>query len=176
MRKWPRRELRDCRPDTHTRLSNAAMVEPSGRLVSLTTHEGSEIVTLAVYLLGDQHAVDTEDAAVKAHHLAPGYFTWPKYSDQINLELVRVNLSNAKKPQNGALLLGSGRTGWSLTKGGLKWARQAALQSVDRDLTRSRAQSRAGSIDENRWRRERSRIQLSPAWKLWVGQNQRAPP
>jgi hypothetical protein len=114
-----------------------------------------EIVTLAVYLLGgDQNAVDTEDAAIKAHQLAPGCFTWRKYPDQINLELVRANLSNAKKPQNGELLLGSGRTGWSLTKAGLKWARGAVPRVVGKDLTRSRAQSRAGSIDENRWRRE----------------------
>jgi hypothetical protein len=43
---------------------------------------------------------------------------------------------------------------------------------VGKDLTRSRAQSKAGSIDENRWRRERARIQFSPAWKHWAGQNQ----
>ena len=36
-----------------------------------------ELVTLAVYLLGgDQHAVDTEDVAIKAHELAPGRFSW----------------------------------------------------------------------------------------------------
>jgi hypothetical protein len=133
-----------------------------------------EIVTLAVHLLGgDQHAVDTEDVAIKVHELAPGRFSWRKYPEQINLELVRVYLSDAKKPEKGGLLLGSGRTGWSLTKAGLNWAQEAAQQSAGQDLTRSRAQSRAGSIDENRWRRERSRIQLSPAWKLWVGQNQK---
>ena len=128
---------------------------------------------MAVYLLGgDQHAVDTEDAAIKAQELAPGRFSWRKYPEQINLELVRVYLSDAKKPEKGGLLLGSGRTGWSLTKAGLNWARQAAQQSLGKDLTRSRAQSKAGSIDENRWRRERGRIQLSPAWKHWVGRNQ----
>jgi len=44
---------------------------------------------------------------------------------------------------------------------------------VGKNLTRSSAQLKAGSIDENRWRRERSRIQLSPAWKQWVGRNQK---
>jgi hypothetical protein len=132
-----------------------------------------EIVTLAVYLLGgDQHAVDTEDVAIKAHELAPGRFSWRKYPEQINLELVRVYLSDAKKPEKGQLLLGSGRTGWSLTKTGLDWAQEAAHRSVGKDLTRRREQSKAGSIDENRWRRERARIQLSPAWKHWMGQNQ----
>jgi hypothetical protein len=133
-----------------------------------------EIVTLAVYLLsGDQHAVDTEDAAIKVHELAPGRFTWRKYPEQINLELVRVYLSDAKKPEKGGLLVGSGRTGWSLTTAGLNWAQKAAQQSSGQDLTRSRAQSKAGSIDENRWRRERARIQSSPAWKHWMGQNQK---
>jgi hypothetical protein len=78
-----------------------------------------EIVILAVHLLGgDQHAVDTEDVAIKAHELAPGRFSWRKYPEQINLELVRVYLSDAKKPEKGGLLLGSGRTGWSLTTHG----------------------------------------------------------
>jgi hypothetical protein len=44
---------------------------------------------------------------------------------------------------------------------------------VGKDLTRRREQSKAGSIDENRWRRERARIQLSPAWKHWVGRGQK---
>jgi hypothetical protein len=133
-----------------------------------------ELVTMAVYLLGgDQHAVDTEDVAIKAQELAPGRFSWRKYPEQINLELVRVYLSAAKKPEKGGFLLGSGRTGWSLTQAGLSWARQAAEQFVGKDLTRSRAQSKAGSIDENRWRRERARIQLSHAWKHWAGRHQR---
>ena len=49
----------------------------------------AEMVTLAVYRLGGaQRAVDTEDVAVEAHKLAPGRFSWRKYPDQINLELI----------------------------------------------------------------------------------------
>lgn len=55
----------------------------------------SETVLVAVYLLrGDSNSVDTEDVAVKANELAPGAFTWRKYRDQINLEIVRVVLYN----------------------------------------------------------------------------------
>ena len=69
-----------------------------------------QIVTLAVYLLGgDQKVIDTEDVAVKAYQLAPGRFSWRKYPDQVNLELVRVYLSAGKKPSRGAWLEGSGR-------------------------------------------------------------------
>jgi hypothetical protein len=60
-----------------------------------------EIVTLAVYLLGgDTQYLDTEDIAVKANEIAPGRFTWRKYSDQINIENVRAFLSDAKKEKN----------------------------------------------------------------------------
>src|SRR5262249_29068086 len=75
----------------------------------LTSPSQAEIVTLAVYRLGGaQRAIDTEDAAVEAHRIAPGRFSWKKYPDQINLELIRVFLSDAKKNK---LVVGSGRTG-----------------------------------------------------------------
>src|SRR5689334_18326851 len=65
---------------------------------SLTKLSQAEIVSLAVYRLGGaQRAVDTEDVAVEAHRIAPGRFSWKKYPDQINLELIRVFLSDAKK-------------------------------------------------------------------------------
>src|SRR4051794_12358128 len=84
-----------------------------------------EVVTLAVYLLGgDRGAVGTEDVAKKANELAPGRFTWRKYKDQINLEVVRVYLSDAKKKAKGAYLIGSGNTGWSLSEAGLRFAGQ----------------------------------------------------
>lgn len=129
----------------------------------------TEIVTLAVFLLGgDQHAVDTEDAAVKAQALAPGRFSWSKYPEQINLELVRVYLSSAKSSQKGAWLSGSGRTGWVLTPAGLEWARAAEKRVAGVDLSRARSESRAGSIDENRWRRERDRVRSTAAWMQWA--------
>ena len=72
----------------------------------------NEIVTLALFHLGGEtRFVDTEDIAIKAHDLAPGQFTWRKYPEQINLELVRVSLSDAKKPENGILVSGSGTKG-----------------------------------------------------------------
>jgi hypothetical protein len=76
------------------------------QLGQLANHE---IVTLAVYLLGGEaHKVDTEDIAKKSNELAPGRFTWRKYSDQINIEHIRAFLSDAKKPKNGAYLTGVG--------------------------------------------------------------------
>jgi hypothetical protein len=132
----------------------------------LTPLTHSQIVTLAVAALGGgQRRIDTEDVAVKAFELAPRRFCWRKYSRQINLELVRVCLSNAKKPENGVLLTGSGRTGWSLTRKGLEWVHsaQGQLQSLGVES----GGSRAGSIDSARKDRERKRVLAMPAWKRW---------
>lgn len=128
---------------------------------SLANHE---VVTLAVYLLGGaSQAVDTEDVALKANQIAPGRFTWRKYPDQINLEIVRVYLSDAKKPQKGSLLMGSGSGGWFLTTNGLALARKRLpeLQAVDT--------SRANlGVRERRWvETERARILADPAVEKW---------
>src|SRR5207247_2468881 len=77
------------------------------------TLNSTQIIVLATYVLGgERQPIDTEDLAVKANELAPGRFSWRKYQDQINLELVRVYASDAKKEAKGALLRGSGDEGW----------------------------------------------------------------
>lgn len=130
-----------------------------------------EVVTLAVFRLGGgERAIDTEDAAIEAHEIAPGRFSWRKYPGQINLELIRVFLSDAKKQD---LVVGSGRTGWRLTQKGLKWAETISL--AESDLSRSRAQSRAGGPEEQRRSRERARVVASEAWKLWISDPQSIP-
>jgi len=126
-----------------------------------------EVVTLALYRLGGgQKVIDTEDIAVEAHRLAPGRFSWKKHPDQINLELIRVFLSDAKKMKYG-LVMGSRRTGWRLTHEGLRWAEAAAQALPDSDLSRTRAQLRSGGPEEQRRRRERERLLKSAAWSLW---------
>lgn len=137
--------------------------------LTFSSFTNAELVIWAVSLLGgDQKRIDTEDVAAKAFQLAGNRFSWRKYPDQINLELVRVNLSNAKKPENGELLTGSGRTGWSLTRKGLTWIRSARsrLQAPGTNESQRRA-SRAGSIDSSRYDRERKRIVTLPAWARW---------
>jgi hypothetical protein len=120
-----------------------------------------EIVTLAVYLLGgDTQYVDTEDIAVKANEVAPGRFTWRKYSDQINIENVRAFLSDAKKEKNGAFLRGAGKDGWLLTESGAAFAkvRVGGLENVD--LSRERL-----SVKDRRWlQHERTRMLSSEAF------------
>lgn len=135
------------------------------------TRTGSqvELVTLGLYLLGgDGGLVDTEDIAVKVHELAPGRFSWRKYPEQINLELVRVYLSAAKDPGRGAWVDGTGRSGWTLTPSGLEWAKANAEKLLGRDLTRRREERLGGSVDEHRWQRERARLMKTVAWTRWT--------
>jgi hypothetical protein len=137
----------------------------------LTFHTSQQdIAILSVYLLGGSNkSIDTEDIAVKCHKLAPTLFSWKKYPNQVNIEIVRVVLSNCKKKQNGSLLIGSGREGWRLSTKGVEWisTRGKALLSKKKfkvDANRITA----GSIDTVRKKREKMRLLSTPAWKSWT--------
>lgn len=138
---------------------------------TLTSHISQlEMSLLAVYVLGgDSKSLDTEDIAIKCHELAPGLFSWRKYPEQINLELVRVALSDAKKSQNGELLRGSGREGWRLSAKGLEWANTQGKKLLKGKFQPSTKARTAGSIDAVRKTREKDRVISSPAWKSWNG-------
>jgi hypothetical protein len=142
--------------------------EPPAQTESLSAGEekrdlaNHEVVTLAVYALGgDREAVDTEDVAKKADEIAPGRFTWRKYKDQINLEVVRVYLSDAKKKAKGEYLIGSGNTGWSLSEAGLAFARAhpAAVERLETAEPRT-----AVGQDRVRQQRERARLLTTEAY------------
>ena len=128
-----------------------------------------DLVVLAVYVLnGYKKAVDTEDIAVKSHELAPGMFSWQKYPEQINLELVRVTLSDAKKVKYGALLTGSGREGWRLSTKGFEWASTSGRDLLETGLKWDPERGTAGSVDAVRKRREKARLMQSGAWQSWT--------
>lgn len=129
-----------------------------------------EIATLAVYLLGGaEKAVDTEDVAIKCYELAPVLFSWQKHKDQINLELVRVSLSDAKKKKSGELLTGLGREGWRLTSAGLDWINRKGKALLGTAAAEMKLRtSKSGSIDTVRRQRERARLTASSAWTQWA--------
>lgn len=120
-----------------------------------------DLVVMTVYLLGgDEEAIDTEDVAKRVNELAPGRFTWVKYPDQINIELVRTYLSDAKKPKHGALLAGTGNTGWRLTAAGKTFA-STKESEIEHPFRRERKLSAA----ESAWvKRERARWISSDAF------------
>lgn len=120
-----------------------------------------DLVVLALYELnGDDSPVELEHIAYKVSALAPGRFNWRHYPEQIDIERVRVRLSDNKKAEHGRRVAGGGKSGWWLTAAGLVWAVKA---SKEVSLT---AQARP-PIDatENRRRNiELVRIQNLPAW------------
>lgn len=130
-----------------------------------------EVAVCALHLLnGAQKSIDHEDIAIKCHELAPELFAWRKYPEQVNLELVRVSLSDAKKEKNGALVSGSGRDGWRLTPAGVTWlaGRTHLLSPNGGRFGTHTARRTAGSIDTVRRDRESRRIEGSPAWSTWL--------
>lgn len=140
----------------------------------MTKLSNAQLVTIAAYLVGAaERPVDTEDVAIKAHELAPTRFAWRKYPNQINLELVRVYLSDAKNPKKGGYTDGSGKSGWTLTPHGVRWAREQQRVMSVAQLDRPREQARGGPLNEQRWRRERDRILATEAWQRWVAGERR---
>ena len=135
-----------------------------------------DLVVLALHSLGGHaRSVDTEDVAMVVHGLAPDRFSWKKYPEQVNLELVRVSLSDGKKASGGQRVIGSGREGWRLSAKGVRWASKNHSLSETEDYSRERARGHGGGIDERRWRAERSRIMASGAWASFVAGERIAP-
>jgi len=124
-----------------------------------------EIVTVAVYLLGGQTtSVDTEDIAVKANEIAPGRFTWRKYPDQINIDTVRKRLWDAMRPEKGAYLIGSEKSGWSLTERGRRFAESHVQALGETNLSR-----RPLSAKDRNWARaEKARMLVDRAFGKYV--------
>jgi hypothetical protein len=128
-------------------------------LTNNNTFSNKEIGILSVYLLGGEFKyIDTEDIAVKANELAPGRFLWRKYGNQINMEVVRKRLSDAKTDGD---LLGSYSKGWILSEKGLQYAKEhiEALKNID--LSRAPMNKREMTLHH----REKERMLASIAYE-----------
>jgi hypothetical protein len=116
-----------------------------------------EAATLALYAEGGElEMVDTEDVAVRVGEIAPGMFSWRKYRDRIDKELVRVALSDARL--KAGYTIGSHSKGWMLTAAGLEFARENA------DRAGEEAASERRRPDDRQWERERARLATSDAF------------
>lgn len=123
-----------------------------------------DLVTMAVALLdGDVEYVDREDIAIKVNEIAPGRFNWRRYSERIDLDAVGGALRNAKKPQNGGLLVGNNTVGWMLSPAGLKWIEDLDLGAVP-DM--QSIKYRRDSIAANQ-QAECARLRSTQAYKLF---------
>jgi hypothetical protein len=108
-----------------------------------------ELVVYVVALLGgESKRVGTEDIAVKCHELFPASFSWTKYTDFPDKDIVRVALTDARKIKQGALVDGRAGEkhghaattrrkpvpdGWALTENGIRWVSETRMR-LDRLL------------------------------------------
>jgi hypothetical protein len=116
-----------------------------------------EAATVALFLLGgSDDAVHTEDVAVRLESLAPEMFSWQRYRDRLDKELVRVALSDARLKSG--LVVGSHSKGWMLTAAGVKFA-TARSRSLEGQETQKRK-----STDDIQRTRERTRLLESDAY------------
>jgi hypothetical protein len=128
------------------------------RSLNLALHE---IVAVAAYLVGgDRKPVDTEDIAMKANEIAPGRFSWRKYPNQIDLELIYKHLWDLTKEDKGAYVTGSKNDGWLLTLAGASFA----ASSVEKLNNLEPVREKRPKTEENWIKRERTRIQGETAY------------
>lgn len=120
-----------------------------------------EAAALALYAQGGATTtVHTEDVAMEAARIAPGMFSWERYEDRIDKELVRVALSDARLKKG--YVLGSHQEGWLLTPSGLAFAEAAAPAAGASPAQHRR--SKAGQASQ----RERMRLLTSEAYEAFV--------
>ena len=113
--------------------------------MSLHSLSNIHLVTIALGNLdGHEHPVDSEDVAVHVNELAPGKFSWRKYPEYIDLQVVNQSLQDARRKRNGSLVTGSSSKGWMLSAAGMEWFKNFGFESTVG--ARDAIQYRRGSI------------------------------
>jgi hypothetical protein len=119
-----------------------------------------EAATIALYQLGGAgETIHTEDVAVRLEGVAPGMFSWQKYRDRTDKELVRVALSDARLKAK--YVIGSHSKGWMLTASGVAFAERA--ETLDAPAPEARR-----SADDIQLVRERNRLVGTEAYQKFV--------
>lgn len=120
--------------------------------------------TLAALLRlgGDTSMVDVEDVAVEAYRLAPDRFRWRRHADLINLDLVRITLSDANKKGAHLVLPDDSRKCRMLSVEGVRRAKLALRRLDDVDLD----DQRDGTLRRQDLG-EIARMESHPAYLRW---------
>lgn len=117
------------------------------------------VVVVVARLGGDTQSIHTEDVAIEASAIAPGRFTWRKYPERVDLELVRRSLAKVTEKQP-PLLVGNARRGWMLSKHGLRWIERNAKDIVALEGYRRGSVSDALEM-------ERARLRETDVWRKY---------
>lgn len=112
--------------------------------------------------------VDTEDVAVAAFRLAPKSFSWRKYPDQIDLDSVRVSLTDACKDKYGSLAVGSVGSGWYISEAGSAWLASKGAKRRE-ELGHSAPEKRLDArMESAHVGREVARVRATRAYRDWT--------
>ena len=136
---------------------------------------------LVVYVLsllgGESKSVHTEDIALKCHELFSDSFSWTKYPDRPDKEVVRTGLMDARKEKHGQLVKGrSGREvhkvadGWMLTEGGIEWLKKNHIKFE--------ALAGSGELKEHRQKllQQLTRLKQHGLYKKFLAERERFSP
>ena len=133
--------------------------------MSENTMSNVHLVTIVVANLGGHEKyIHSEDIAIHADRLAPGKFTWRKYPEYIDLQVVNQALQDARRERNGGLVLGKSLTGWMLSPAGIKWI--SSLDVEGQEITDQLAGYRRGSLQMSQ-EIESNRLRNTEAFKSY---------
>ncbi len=125
-----------------------------------------QLLTVALGNLGGhEHSVHTEDVALEADRLAPGRFTWRKYPQYVDINVVLQGLGDARREKYGGFVVGNNVKGWMLTKAGQIWAKD--MLASDRLELSSLIRSGKGSVIFSQ-RQELFRLRSTDAYRLFA--------
>jgi hypothetical protein len=96
----------------------------------------------------DSSAFDTEDIAIEAGSIFPGMFSWVKYPEMLDKNLVRLALTDARRMHK--WVLGTHKEGWILTDTG-RGVGEAVLDSKTKPQFASK-RNEASSVETIRFR------------------------
>ena len=125
-RPLPTRQIASSSSDTFEEVTTSSIAQrTASRPASSRRRSGDGFRTIDVVVValanlgGATKPVDIEDIAIEAHRLAPHRFGWRRHPEQVDLAGVRDGLSDARKAENGTLVVGDRKQGWILTPDGV---------------------------------------------------------
>ncbi|MEV7961776.1 hypothetical protein [Oerskovia paurometabola] len=132
------------------------------------TKKDVAVVALAS-LGGATSEIDTEDAAIAAHAIAPTAFGWKKHTEHIDLDAVRMTLRHEAEATN-ARIGGSIRQGWHLTSRGTAWvdANRALLDGAELTVAETPAATQRHRAETRETGAVLNRIRTSDAFRQWA--------
>lgn len=130
------------------------------------TMSNVHLVTIAIANLGGHEKyVDVEDIAIQVNQLAPGKFSWRKYPQYIDLQVVNYALQDARRERNGGLIVGRSSKGWMLSLAGMEWIN--SLDTTGKDAGRELVSYRKGSLLRSQ-ELELNRLRRTEAFDLYL--------